>query len=316
MSNHMYNSINKAKFIKYGTSTFINIIRWAFFILIGFVVLYPLFMQIVSVFMTKEDIYNMSVRYIPQNFTFDNLKSAWERLELEKVYPETIQYTLTVVLLEVASCTMVGYALARFKFALNKPLTVLCIVGLALPPDLLQIPLFNLFRNFNLFGLIPLINNGEPLNFIDTQVPGITLAILAVGIRCGLYILIMRQFFNGMPKEMEEAAAIDGCGHFGIFLRIMLPGARTMMVTIGLFAFVWNWTDCNFNYNFMRLSNNLAVMIRDFNGEWGNVIVADQVTMSLQSYGAILFLVVPLLILYMFTQRFFVESVERSGLVG
>ena len=312
----MRNSINRAKAVKYGAGIAVNAARWACFLLIAFVVLYPLFTQIVSVFMSADDIYNMSVRYIPRNFTFKNLINAWDRIGLEKVYPTTIQYTVTVVLLEVASCTMVGYSLARFKFALNKPLTVLCIIGLALPPDLLQIPLYNLFRNFNLFGLIPLINNGEPLNFIDTQIPGIVLGALAVGLRCGLYILIMRQFFGGMPKEMEEAASIDGCGPIGVFLKIMLPGARTMMITIGLFAFVWTWTDCNFNYNFMRLSDILAVVLRDFNGNAADSMIADQVTMNLQSYAAILYLVIPLIILYMFTQRFFVESVERSGLVA
>ena len=119
-----------------------------------------------------------------------------------------------------------------------------------------------------------------------------------------------------MPKEMEEAASIDGCGPIGVFLKIMLPGARTMMITIGLFAFVWTWTDCNFNYNFMRLSDILAVVLRDFNGNAADSMIADQVTMNLQSYAAILYLVIPLIILYMFTQRFFVESVERSGLVA
>ena len=145
----MRNSINRAKAMKYGAGIAVNAARWAFFLLIAFVVLYPLFTQIVSVFMSADDIYNMSVRYIPRNFTFKNLINAWDRMGLEKVYPTTIQYTVTVVLLEVASCTMVGYSLARFKFALNKPLTVLCVIGLALPPDLLQIPLYNLFRNFN-----------------------------------------------------------------------------------------------------------------------------------------------------------------------
>ena len=312
----MRNSINRAKAVKYGAGIAVNAARWAFFLLIAFVVLYPLFTQIVSVFMSADDIYNMSVRYIPRNFTFKNLINAWDRIGLEKVYPTTIQYTVTVVLLEVASCTMVGYSLARFKFALNKPLTVLCIIGLALPPDLLQIPLYNLFRNFNLFGLIPLINNGEPLNFIDTQIPGIVLGALAVGLRCGLYILIMRQFFGGMPKG-------NGRGGFNRRMRTYrgisennAPGARTMMITIGLFAFVWTWTDCNFNYNFMRLSDILAVVLRDFNGNAADSMIADQVTMNLQSYAAILYLVIPLIILYMFTQRFFVESVERSGLVA
>lgn len=312
----MQKSINSEKKRKYMTYAFINIVRWAFFILITFVVLYPLFTQIVSVFMSTEDIHNMSVHYIPRNFTFKNLVQTWDRLDLSKAYPLTLQYTIVVALLQVASCTMVGYALARFDFALNKPLTILCVIGLALPPDLLQIPLFNVFRNFDPFGLVSMFNHGEPLNFIDTQVPGIVLSALAVGLRCGLYILMMRQLFNGMPKAMEEAASIDGCGPFNVFVRVMLPGASTMMVTIGLFAFVWTWTDCNFNYNFMRLSKILAILLKDFKSDTGLETAADQITQSLQSYAAILYLVIPLLVLYMFTQRFFVESVERSGLVG
>ncbi len=312
----MQKSMSRAKLQKQSLSIGINIVRWAFFGLIAFVVIYPLFIQIATVFMTKEDIYNMSVRYVPRNFTIKNFVDAWESLELETTYPQTILYTLAVTLLNVASCTLVGYSLARFKFALNKPLTVLCVLGLVLPPDLLQIPLFNFFRNFNVFGLIPMINNGEPLNFIDTVVPGIVLATFAAGFRCGLYILIMRQFFNGMPKEMEEAAAIDGCEPVGTFFRVMLPGAKTMMITIGLFSFVWTWTDCDFNYNFMRQSDILSVLLRDFNGKSVDTTVVDQSSLSLQAYAGIMFLVVPLLILYLFTQRYFVESVERSGLVG
>ena len=312
----MQNSINGAKLQKQALNISVNILRWAFFGLIAFVVIYPLFVQTATVFMIKEDIYNMAVRYIPRNFTLKNFANAWDSLELEETYPKTILYTLAVTLLNVTSCTLVGYSLARFKFALNKPLTVLCVIGLVLPPDLLQIPLFNFFRNFNLFGLIPLINNGEPLNFIDTPIPGIVLAALAAGFRCGLYILIMRQFFGGMPKEMEEAASIDGCNPMGTFFRIMLPGAKTMMITIGLFSFVWTWTDCDFNYNFMRQANILPVLLRDFNGTTSDATAVDQASLSLQSYAGILYLVVPLLILYLFTQRYFVESVERSGLVG
>ena len=115
---------------------------------------------------------------------------------------------------------------------------------------------------------------------------------------------------------MEEAASIDGCNPMGTFFRIMLPGAKTMMITIGLFSFVWTWTDCDFNYNFMRQANILPVLLRDFNGTTSDATAVDQASLSLQSYAGILYLVVPLLILYLFTQRYFVESVERSGLVG
>ena len=125
----------------------------------------------------------------------------------------------------------------------------------------------------------------------------------------------MRQYYRTMPAELEEAAYIDGAGPFGAFVRIMVPSSVTMMITVFLFAFVWTWLDSDFVPNFMGETEVLSNMVMGLNGQYTGG-AADEVTRNLIAYAGILFLIVPLLILYAFTQRFFVQSVERSGLVG
>ena len=300
---------------KHTVGILIGVARAILFILLAFVVIYPFFTQITSMFMTSEDVYDLSVSYIPKHFTLDNIKKAAELLDIGNSYLYSFQFVFTVAFLQTASCTMAGYGLARFKFALNKPLLILAVVGLVLPPVILQIPLYTFFRNFRLFGLIPLLNNGEGISFINTQIPSIFLAITASGFRCGLYILIMRQYFRTMPAELEEAAYIDGAGPVGAFMRIMVPSSLTMMITVFLFAFVWTWLDSDFVPIFMGDTEMLSNLAASLNGLHSGG-ASDEVTRNLIAYAGILFLIVPLLVLYLFTQRFFVQSVERSGLVG
>lgn len=300
---------------KHGLRILISIARAILFILLAFVVIYPFFTKITSMFMTSEDVYDLSVSYIPKHFTLENVKKAAELLDIGKSYLLSFEFVTLVALLEMISCTLAGYGLARFKFKLATPLLIIAVVGLVLPPIILQIPLYTLFRNFRLFGLIPILNGGEGLSFINTQIPSIFLAATASGFRCGLYILIMRQYYKTMPSELEEAAYIDGAGPFGAFVRIMVPSSGTMMITVFLFAFVWTWLDSDFVPNFMGDTEVLSNMVMGLNGQYTGG-ATDEVTRNLIAYAGILFLIVPLLILYAFTQRFFVQSVERSGLVG
>ena len=247
--------------------------------------------------MTSEDVYDLSVSYIPKHFTLDNIKKAAELLDIGNSYLYSFQFVFTVAFLQTVSCTMAGYGLARFKFFLNKPLLILAVVGLVLPPVILQIPLYTFFRNFRLFGLIPLLNNGQGISFINTQLPSIFLAVTASGFRCGLYILIMRQYFRTMPPALEEAAYIDGAGPVGAFIRIMVPGSLTMMITVFLFAFVWTWLDSDFVPIFMGDTEMLSNLAASLNGLHSGG-ATDEVTRNLIAYAGILFLIVPLLVLY------------------
>ena len=175
-------------------------------------------------------------------------------------------------------------------------------MALLLPPDLLFSPRFSMFTSINQIGKSPL----SLLAF----------AITGTGLKSSLYIFMMRQFFRGMPKELEEAAYVDGAGPLRTFITIMLPSAVSMMFTVFLFAFVWQWLDVKWVPVFTReiklLANNLS-FLQDTAALSGASV---QVNSSLIQNAGIVIIIAPLLTLYVFTQKFFVESISRSGLVG
>ena len=134
---------------------------------------------------------------------------------------------------------MVGYGLARFRFPGSGLIFAMAIFTLIVPPQLVVVPMYLNFRFFNLAGLL-----GEnTFNLIGTYWPFILMSLTATGFRNGLYIFIMRQFFRGLPRELEEAAYIDGAGMFRTFFRVMLPGSVPGLIVAFLFSFVWQWND-------------------------------------------------------------------------
>ncbi len=298
---------NSAAVQKYGLRLIVGILRLFLFTTLAFVIIYPILTRISASFMSVSDVFNNSVQYIPRDFTFDNYISLWNDLGLVTAIPMTVQYTLLTALLQVASATLVGYGLARFKFKLNSLLFIMTLVSMAIPPTLQLIPLYKIFANFGAFGITT--------NLLNSQWCMIILSITAAGYRCGLYILLMRQYFRGVPKELEEAAYIDGAGTFRTFFSIMLPSAKTMMITIGLFAFVWIWLDADYAptlmYDMPLLINKTDLISSILFGKANS-----ETLISLYSNTSVVIMIIPLLILYLFTQKFFVQSIERSGLVG
>ena len=290
-----------------------------------FVVLYPLFTRLAASFMEPQDVHDLSVRYIPRNPTLDNYTSVWKQLDLTKVFPVTLLFSGAVSALQMLSATIVGYGLARFKIRLRGVFFVLALLSLMIPPDLLLIPLFGEFRYVDVFGLVSLINGGQPLSLINTPWPFIILAVTCSGYRCGLYILILCQFFRGVPKELEEAACIDGCGPLKTFLRVMVPNVVPALLTITVFSVVWYYNDYTLssmllNDNFplsvtltgvsTSLNNKLQNMAGQVNG--ADVKLLSDSILS----AACLIVVLPLIGMYVVVQRFFTEGVERTGIVG
>ncbi len=306
----------KVDFVKKNSLKFVvGLARAILFALLAFVIIYPVFRQITTMFMMPEDMYDASVTYIPKSFTVDNVVQAARLLDLGKTYPLTILFVGAIAGIQMFTSTLVGYGLARFKFKLGPIILIMAIISIILPPVILQIPLYTLFRNFRLFGLIPLFNDGLGVSFIDTPIPMLFLSLVCSGYRCGFYILIMRQYYKTMPIELEEAAYIDGAGPFKAFIRVMLPSSVTMMVTIFLFGFVWTWLDTTYTDLFMGAIPVISNVARSLN-ELHAGGASDEVTRNLIAYAGVIFLVLPLVVLYLFTQKFFVQSIERSGLVG
>ncbi len=294
-----------------------SLFRLIFLVGVSYAIVFPLLTKISSSFMSLGDLYDHTVLWIPRNFTLENFRSAFKYLDYPSAFTKSLLLTLVVSVLQLATCTIVGYGFARFKAKGKSIIFAFVLLTLIVPPQTITIPLYLNFRFFDLFGLLP----GSGLNLIGTYWPVILMAVTGVGYKNGLFIYIMRQFFAQMPKELEEAASVDGASTFRTFWNIMLPSATPALVIVFLFAFVWQWNDYFYTVTFMRgtglLTNNLNTLAINVLRSMGlnEEYLSSEIASLINNTGSLMF-IAPLLLLYTFLQRYFIESVERSGLVG
>lgn len=281
---------------------------------LSFMVLFPLFTKIVRSFMTWEDMTDPTVYYIPRSFTFENFQYTWSALQYPLTLLKSTAIALLVAVLQTVACTAIAYGLARFKFRGQKLLFALVMLTFLVPPQVILMPLYLKFRYFNPLQLI--IGQGlmSGVSLLNTIWPMVILALTGLAFKSGLYIYLLRQYFTNLPMALDEAAYIDGCGNLRIFTRIMLPNALPMVATCFLFSFVWQWNDY---YYTSMLAPELPTLPMKIMELQRNLESAGASELSILSQGpAFLLLIIPLIVLYLFTQRTFVESVTRSGIVG
>ena len=306
-----------------GSSLVVCLIRTVFLICMCFVVLYPLLYMFSVSFRMPSDLYDPTVIWIPKNWTTDNYTEVIETMNYLPTLLSTFLMSSVSTALSVASCAVVGYGFARFQFPGRKLLFGLVIFTIIVPAQNISIPLFVQYKDFDFLwlGQIGRLFTGEPftVSLLDSPLVLYLPAALGVGIRSGLFIYIFRQFFRGMPKELEEAAYIDGCGALRTFLKIMLVNAGPAILSCTLFSFVWYWNDYFFTAMFFSEPSTLTTMLSslaDMLRSAGKDFYSNPYIIVAQMQAASLLVIAPLILLYVFLQRFFTESIDRSGIVG
>jgi multiple sugar transport system permease protein len=301
-----------------------SVVRGVIIAGICFLILYPTLVKLSVSFMPDIDIYDVTVRYVPRNPTLENYKTVIKSMRYPSAFWNTLKLATLTSVMQLISCTLIGYGFARFKFRGRNILFALVILTMIVPPQTLMVPLFMHFRFFDIFGIISAVTGGRGINLLESYWPFILMSLTGMGLKNGLYIYIMRQFFRNMPKELEEAAYVDGAGMLRTFVQIMLPSAVPAMVTVFLFSFVWQWTDTFYSNLFLmntpvlaktaaNVSNQIA---KDMVQVVGTEIYLAPAISSMYSNTASLLVILPLIVLYLFAQKRFVESIERSGIVG
>ena len=286
-----------------------------------FVLLYPLIYMISVAFRPSEEILDPSVVWIPKSLTLDNLRLAWELMEYGESLRNTLAIHIVSSLLQVAVCALTSYGFARFEFKGKKLLFGIVVFSIMIPSQLTIIPLSRNMAFFNFFGLgelAKLFGASGTVNLLDTPLPFYIMAAFGAGIKSGLFIFIFRQFFRSLPKELEEAAAIDGCGFFRIFLRIILPNAVPVCVSAVILSVVWYWNDYYYSSMFVPNFSTVSLALAGLSDRYAAIYNAQldpyEVVTLLQA-GAML-TIIPVLVMYIFLQRKLVQGMERSGLVG
>ena len=296
-----------------------KIFRTGLIIGIAYVILYPLVVKVSVALMSREDMYDMTVRWIPKNPTLDNFKEVIKILDYKKYFFTTFFISASSTIIQVAVCTFAAYGFARFKFKLNGPLFVIVILTLIIPPQTYMVSSYMMFRSFDFFGLGALFGmKGIPL--LNTPFPVLILSIGCQGVKNGLFIFIMRQFFKNLPGEIEESAWVDGAGVFSAFFKIMLPNAVPALTTITVFSFAWSFNDLYTDVTYMpkmalfplAMSKITSTIMSTLGGR----SAVDTVTVSMLTNAAVFLILIPMIIFFLLAQKFFVEGVERTGLTG
>ena len=171
----------------------------------------------------------------------------------------TFALSVTTTVL-TAACALAGYGFARLKFKGSQLLFACVILTILVPPTTILIPIYLNLKDFTLMGLIPLIT-GKSVNLLNSYWPFILTSLTANSLKAGLYIFIFRQFFRGIPKEVEEAAYIDGAGVGTTFTRIMMPNAIPAVITTTLFSFVWQWNDSFYTTTYLTSSKVMSTQL-------------------------------------------------------
>ena len=301
-------------------SFFLVLFRTLFIIGLSYLFLFPLVYMIVTAIQSPETVNDPSIIWVPKQISFAGIIGAWTTLKFSNSALLTAVITIFGTGASIVSCSMVGYGFARFNFPLKNVAFMLVVLTIIVPPQAIIMSTYLNYWFFDFGGLLKLFGI-DSVNLLNTSWVFVLPAIFATGLRNGLYIFIFRQFFAGQPKDLEEAARIDGCGPFKTFIRIMVPLAGPAFVTVLLFSIVWHWNDYySSSIYFTNDIKPISVMLKNFEMmlQQGGLYDRDTTRYEVRMYimGGTLLSILPPLILYCFTQKFFTESIERTGLVG
>ena len=306
----------------------VNFFRFILMLGVSFVIIHPFISKIAGSFMTKEDVIDATVAIIPKNFTLDTYKYiAIQNGYFEALINTTLLSLFCAILQTLIAC-LIGYGLAKFKFKGNKLIMGLVIFTMVIPHGTMKPSLIRHFANFDFLkvqvfeykGIIELLTGGQQLDLLDTFWPLIILSVFGLAFKNGLYIYLMRQFFKGVPDELEESAYVDGAGTLRTFFQIIIPLSVPMMITIFLFSFSWQWTDNFYTTVFFQGDEAMKLMpdvystvpkALTFEGFAGRKLFENVVKNT-----ASLMIIAPLVVVYLFCQKYLVQGIERSGLVG
>lgn len=280
-------------------------------ICIGFVYLEPIFEIIAKTFMSADDIIDPSVTWIPQSLSLDNLKIATTVLNIGPTLRNSILFSGGLALAQTFVSALTAFALSRYSFRGKGLWFVMMVLSFIIPVPVLMVPRLMMFVT---------AQTTVGIQLIGTAIPQVLMAVMGQGVYSAVLILIFYTSFNMIPKVLDEAAQIDGASAFKVFWFVVVRISASTILVVFLFSFVWNWNETYITGTLLR--NNIALLpakLNMFNSEFDGVVSAEGTAFRLnEAYkmAATLLSIAPLLIMYAFVQRKFIEGIENTGITG
>jgi len=290
----------------------VRLITYLLLIDLAFVYLYPFLYMVITSVKTNQDLLDSTVQWIPTSLHYKNFTLAYKALNLKDSAMVSLVYTVVGTLGHLLSCSFIGYGFARYRFPGRNVLFIFLMLMIIIPTPTLIAPLYIQFSN---------------LKWLNSYLPVLVPTFFGFGLRGGLFIFIFRQFFLGLPRELEDAARVDGCTYIGTYFRIVLPVASSVFLVNFVLSVVWHWNDYYepgiYNGRNPPLPVALDAMssllsspnkLENLMAEMG-IVDTEAIINNAVFMAASLITMIPLIVMFMFAQKRFMQGVERTGLV-
>lgn len=263
---------------------------------VGLVMIYPLIWMVMSSFKPTNTIFQTAGSLIPETFTFENYVNGWKgfaKVTFATFFKNSLFISVVATIGTVISSAIVAYGFARFKFKGKKLLFSAMLLSMMLPAQVLMIPQYLWYQK---------------LNWVGSYMPLIVPYFFAIQ---GFFVYLISNFISGIPRDLDEAAKIDGCSYVSIFTKIILPLIKPALVTAGIFSFMWRWDDFLSALLYVNKSAKYPVSL-------ALKLFCDPGSSS--DYGAMFAMaslsILPSVLIFIFFQRYLVEGISTSGLKG
>ena len=297
--------------------------RFIFMLSFAYVLLYPIIYMFSTAVKNAQDFIDPTVQWISKQFDFSSFPNAIKAMNYGESLKNTLLFEMLSCLIEVATCSAFAYGLSRFDIPFKKLLIFVLVITIMVPDVMLLMPRVMHFKRLDILGIFGLLNKltGIDLrpNLIDTAFAFYLPSLFGVGLKGGLIIFIYMQFYKGLPKELEEAASVDGAGPLKTFIRIIIPSSSVVILTVFIFSMVWHWNDYYLGLMYTSENRTLAYVVQNLNQyvfvTFGEISHSDPRVYTIPMAGCLLFIAPPTLV-YLVLQKQFIQSVDRVGIVG
>ena len=315
------NSLLSKSLMNSATSFFYNLFRYALLIGVSYVAIFPIIKMLSASLTIAEDYYAGVSEYIPPRPTFINYKNVQSYFHFFDCVKVTLIITVSCTLVSVFICSLVGYGLGRYKFKGSNLVYAAVLFTIIMPIQTAQIPLTYYYRWFDFFSIGKLIGlfTGKTLtvNLLPNLGRFLVPALFGVGLKAGIFIFLFRQFFAGMPKDLEEAAKLDGCSPFKIYWKVMIPNIIPVLVTVILLSIIYYWNDTLVTgMSNLKMGSTLMIEVEKLIVLREGRDEISEMTKQVEYYSIMMMSILPMVVAYIFGQRFFVECMDRSGSKG
>ena len=275
---------------KTGLALFLSIVKYTVVIASSLTMILPFLWMLSSSFKDSLEVFNLPIQWIPQNLKLENYSYIWNRANYPQLFFNTLKLTVVITILQIVTCSLAAYAFSKLVFPERDKIFILYLATLMLPYQVVMIPQFSVIK---IFGLT---NTHMALILIQAFNP--------------MGVFLMKQFFDGIPNELSEAARIDGLNEFGIYSKIIMPLSKSVIGTLVILTSVSVWNDFLAPLIYINsrelytIQLGLRNMISEFTAEYGPIMAASVIS------------IIPILIVFLCFQSFFEQSLASSGVKG